>query len=1328
MKKLLLMLAIVMFVGSSICTASMNIDLSRDKQSTILERNDFQKIQLHFDFSQIKVRNVQTDKGVFSELSIPNYYHIGQVGTPQLPAAKELIEIPFGAEVFISAKNYSVKEYDLKSFGINEQIIPQQPSISKSTDPATVEFEYNEQIYQSNNFLGENIVSIEVLGILRGVRLARVVVSPVHYNPQKNKIKVYNNIDVNIDLSNSDEQETYARKAATYSPYFEPVYRKILNNRSLRDYPNHPDLTTYPIKYLIVSDPMYENALQDLIEWKSKKGFTVIEAYTDDIGSSYNDIQTYIHDQYDAGTPADPAPSFVLLVGDTPQIPAISGSSSNKDTDLYYCSVDGDQFPEMYYGRFSGTEESHIETQVEKTLYYEKYQFTDPSFLDAVTLIAGSDYSHNPTHGQPTVLYGTENYYNSAHGFTDVNLYLTDPYTGCYDTVDDGVNIINYTAHGSQTSWSDPSLTQSMVNNFENTGMYPLAIGNCCLSGDFGYGECFGETWARATDNTTGDPTGSIGYIASAPSSYWHEDVYWSVGAFPDVGNGVTPTYDETTWGVYDGPFVTDYVTQDALVFLGNMAVTEAHAQGFPQHVSSPLYYWQAYNLLGDPSLVVYQTQGDINSVSYNSLLPIGSTSFTVNAEPGSYVGISMNGVLHGAALVDGSGSVNVPIDPFFTAGTADIIVTKPQFQPYMSTVVVATPAVVEIDPASIPINTTTDVTISVYEDDGTTPIEDVNIEIDGPGIYGTTSGATNSSGQATLNIGCEYGGPNILNAIGWRTGDNYNLFSENIGVTGGLDLTNPNIWLTTDFGLQDTFGLNLPGTVHFDQDESDCTFAIQVSDPDTSIYSTDNTITYTPVALADIEAGIMKSGYNMYTENFTTIEVFGTVSGVVTDSDNGTPVTDALVRFYNQDGDPSGDPLFSATTNSSGEYYINDPYPVDYYDIYIEKWGYNPYQEFDFFLGYDENIHDISIEPVANGLVTGKLVDNFSILDEGTLTYYRSDNGEQFASVEISDDSYSVTLPYFTYEIYVSSPGHVPYSGTLSIEGDRQLDYNLGNAALFSDFETDNGGFSSNDPNGWQWGEPTAGGINAYSGTNVWATVLDGYYGTDEADWQLLSSSFNVPSSATLYFYHYYDFEGSSTHYDGGNVNITTDGGMSYDLITPQSGYDGTISGLDEQGFGGSITDWEQVQFDLSDYSGETASIMWHFGSDYSVHDYYGWYIDNVLVGDPDASYQIDVNDTGSEPQVKKLALKQNYPNPAPGATTISFALPQGTKGAELRIYNVLGQLVKKYTPEVKSAGRFSFNWDGTDMNNNKVSNGIYFYRLSTEEQNITKKMILVK
>ena len=683
---------------------SYSINLSSDKTQLFLLENTPEKISLKYEISQINGFDVETERGIFSEISIPQGHFVGAIGTPKLPAKKEIIEIPFGAEVSIRVTGFDLQEYTLEDFGINRNLIPAQPSISKGTDLNDVVFEYDQSAYNKNTFSKHEIASIEVLGILRGVRLARIVLAPVQYNPTTNKIQIYNNLEVQIDLTGSDEELTSYIKASTYSPYFDVVYQSILNNRD-QDYPEHPDLVHYPVKYLIVSDPMFENALQPFIEWKTLKGFEIITGYTNDIGSSVSNIQAWIVDQYNAGTPNSPAPSFVLFVGDVQQVPASStGSSSNKKTDLYYCSIEGDMFPEMYYGRFSATNTIQLQAQIDKTLYYEKYEFEDPSYLDKVTLIAGADGYWNPAVGQPTVLYGTQNYFNASFGFSQVNSYLNS-YSGCYDTVDEGIGLINYTAHCGETEWSSPHLSQADVNNFTNNDLYTIAIGNCCLAADFGYSECIGETWMRKSNG------GAVAYIGSSPSSYWFEDFYWAVGAFPIQGNndGYVPTYEETTWGTYDGPFESDYVSTSGMIFVGNLAVTEVDLEGYPQH-SSPLYYWQAYNVLGDPSLVPFLTQGEVNSVNFMNVLPVGIDFFEVSAEPGSYVAISFNGILHGTALVGEGGSVEVPIIPIYEVGMADVVITKPQYQPLLSQVTVA--------PLDGPYVTINEFTIDAGDDD----------------------------------------------------------------------------------------------------------------------------------------------------------------------------------------------------------------------------------------------------------------------------------------------------------------------------------------------------------------------------------------------------------------------------------------------------------------------------------------------------------------------------------------------------------------------------------------------------------------------------------
>ncbi len=654
------------------------IPLSQKNTEKLIKQNDYSKLIISYNFQEIKTFDVKTEKGVFTELYVDGSYYCGNIGEPKLPAIKNLIEIPFGTEVKIKNITYEIQEYKLKDFEINNLIIPVQTSPSKEFSVNNIETKFNNKFYQIDKFNDNELVKTEVLGIMRGVSIARLEISPVSYNPIKGIIRVYNNIEVELNFSGSDIALTKNKKISTYSPYFEVVYNKLFNHKS-NYYPEHPDLTKYPVKYLIVCDRQFEDQIQDFIEWKTLKGFEIIIAFTDEIGSSFNEIKTWIHERYNEGTPDDPAPSFILLVGDTQQIPASTGSLTGKMTDLYYACVDGDYFPDMYIGRFSGKNTEEIATQVWKTISYEKYQANDPSFLNNATLIAGVDQTWNPAIGQATIKYGTENYFNQANGFEMVNEFLTE-YNGCYNTVNSGLGFLTYTAHGTETSWIDPSLNRGDVYAFYNSEKSPLVIANCCYSGDFGYEECIGESFLR---NPNG---GAIGYIGSAGFSQWFEDFYWAVGAFPIVGinNGYVPGFEETSLGAFDASFVSDYVANDALVFVGNLAVTEANIQGYP-HQTSPLFYWQSYNLLGDPSVVTNFTESKINSVDHLSIFPMNTDTFRVSAFSGSYVGISKEGNLLGSAFIDENGFAEIQVSPVLTEGNVDVVVTKPQHKPYFA-------------------------------------------------------------------------------------------------------------------------------------------------------------------------------------------------------------------------------------------------------------------------------------------------------------------------------------------------------------------------------------------------------------------------------------------------------------------------------------------------------------------------------------------------------------------------------------------------------------------------------------------------------------------
>ena len=683
MKKLSLLLVLAL---SAVFALAQNgrIDL-RSTSSAEITHSDFTSLRATFSYGSIESIEVPTERGTFSEIAIEGTYASGEIGTPELPASHQLLAVPFGATPHVNVINYTTTDYRLSDYGIGT-ILPHQPSVRKDQNPEDVEFVYNTAAYQTRSLATAPQASIEVQGTMRGIRIGSLVINPVSYNPTSNTLRVFNDIEVEVSFDGADIAETERMLLNTYSPYFDIVYKQMFNYRQILDvYTDHPDLMAYPVHMVVITPENYISTLQPWLNWKIQKGFDVNVVTTAQAGGNYSAIKTYVQNLYSTGVSQGNTPTFLILVGDVAQVPNTTGTATNKVTDLYYGSVDGDYFPDMFYSRMSAENTTQLAAIINKILQYEQYTMPDPSYLNNVTLIAGWDANWTSRVGAPTINYATTYYYNTAHGFTTVNSHVNQSqYPGCYNSLSTGVGFVNYTAHGDNNMWANPQFTNSNVNQLTNTNKYFLAMGNCCLSGNFGYNStCFGEAMIRAENKA------AYSYIGSCPNTYWYEDYYFGVGATNTFYS--TPNINNTATGVYDGIWMDDtYNTVSSIVFLGNIAVCYASSGGY-QTSSNPTYYWQAYHVLGDGSIMPYRVNPTPNTVSHASTFPSGATTFQVNAQEGSYVAISQNNVLKGVALVPASGVVNVPVASGITSGLVRIVVTKPQRQPYIQDINVAT-------------------------------------------------------------------------------------------------------------------------------------------------------------------------------------------------------------------------------------------------------------------------------------------------------------------------------------------------------------------------------------------------------------------------------------------------------------------------------------------------------------------------------------------------------------------------------------------------------------------------------------------------------------
>lgn len=635
----------------------------------------------------------------FSKLYLEGYVLTTEIGKPSLPIRMEIIEIPFGAVPKVVYNKVEYVDVPLSSLGSSSPLIPSQVLQSKGFK-GKVPFSFDAEAYNRDYFVidingqelkgDEQLVSVLDDGVMRDSRLGRVLISPVRYNAVTSTLRIYTVLDFDVVFEGADFQTTVAMKQR-YSSQALPTAKQVINPFSLpqakaRSYQS-------PIPYVIVADPMFKDALQDFIKWKTRLGFRVTEAYVGEGGLEKSDvaIRDYLKGLYDNATEENPAPVFVLLVGDVDQVPAhryenpLSSSFNGHVSDLYYAEYTGDKMPEVAYGRMSATSEEELLPQLEKTMYMEGLRLEDASFLGNAVAIAGFDLDHGDTHLNPTINYMDNVYLSQYHKNTYKYLYpeSQNREKDIIANINSGVGAVFYTAHGLSDGWVNPDINIEQVPNMENKGMYPLMVGNCCLSAKFDSKVCFGESLLRAKD------AGAVTYIGATNNTYFPQDVAWAIG-YPKQGflPDAEHTYETTGMGMIDAWYHThgeDFslwvTTAYALVQAGNMEVQRSNTNAYVD------YYWQVYHVLGDPSYMPYTRMISAMDVSYREVLPEGSTSYKVTAVPYARVVLSHDKEVIGVATANAQGDAEVNLEGIDFSGTLDLTVVAQDYATFMASV-----------------------------------------------------------------------------------------------------------------------------------------------------------------------------------------------------------------------------------------------------------------------------------------------------------------------------------------------------------------------------------------------------------------------------------------------------------------------------------------------------------------------------------------------------------------------------------------------------------------------------------------------------------------
>ncbi|MBQ6742331.1 MAG: T9SS type A sorting domain-containing protein [Bacteroidales bacterium] len=483
------------------------------------------------------------------------HYNTGRVGAPDLPTASVLMRLPVGST--LTMNDFTIGEY-LWREAIPDDF-PLAPVVAGwAKDHSWPGYEPDEKTYSADAFYrGGEPIEIKNLGVMGNEQLFRLTLHPVAYNPVSRSLLVDTVISATLGLKRSATTATASR-------------------------------------LLIVSRPEFEAGLQPFVQWKQQEGYIVEELYVNT--HRRDSIKAQIRPYFERTNPLEPAPDYLLIVGDAAQIQSFEGETmldgEGHTTDLYYSEFTGDYLPEAMLGRWPVNDTDELSTVVEKTLRYEQFRNMDTLQLKRMLLVAGNEqYAQAPltTNGQVNYV---SHEVKLAHPEIDTLCYhnpqSANQLSEIQSDIGQGAGLLNYTAHCTVGGWTSPALSIGRVA--EASGTQPMVyVNNCCKSNIFS-GTGFGEQLLRL-------PTGgAVGVIGATNSTLWNEDYYWAVG--PKHPISLTAAYDSMARGAFDAlvgrqPSIS---TMGELLTAGNLAVTE-------QGSSYAKFYWEVYCLLGDPTL-----------------------------------------------------------------------------------------------------------------------------------------------------------------------------------------------------------------------------------------------------------------------------------------------------------------------------------------------------------------------------------------------------------------------------------------------------------------------------------------------------------------------------------------------------------------------------------------------------------------------------------------------------------------------------------------------------------------------------------------------------
>jgi hypothetical protein len=1306
--------------------------------STQIVQSEAGKIIIQYRLNYYEKSNITiAGKEYLALQKLPKESITEEKGYPRLPKINRSIIIP--DEGAMGIKVLATKFIDIEGVFI----APSKGHLLRTEDWNSVPYTFGD-IYNRDEYYPKDLCILGEPYILRDFRGLVVEINAFQYNPVWKTLRIYTEVTLEVEKVAPGGENILIRnrELTKIDPQFQKIYRRHFLNYNQLDYPVLLETGTM----LVICYDSFLDEMEPFVEWKNQKGLPTEIVPVSQVGTTPNIIKNYIfnyYNQHDLG--------YVLIVGDHAQVPSYTGDSDP----VFACLVGGDNYADIFVGRFSAENGAQVVTQVQRTITYEKYPDPNGQWYSKGLGDADEDGPCNPEQ------YDYQHISRIAQDLLNWNYTQVDSVYTVYggttaqivNYMNEGRSIFNYAGHGWINMVGPVNFTSANANALVNDNKLFHMVAVACQPGNFFNNTCLAEDLLRSVNEATGAPAGAIAVYLSAISQSWF------------------PPYDMQDEGV-DLLVADSMLTFGGMCFNGGMLMIDLFgAQGINEFL--------AWTIFGDPSVMLRSATPYNLTVVHNPQIPLGIANFevTVSSPTGPLQGAmvcGMNDEIYAHGITNTNGQVTLNFDPLPTlADSFTLTVSGGNAIPYITgidIVPIAGPYIIYAGSSiqddlmgnnngQLDYGETTDLALTLH-----------NIGLSASGNLSVVL-STNDSLVTVLQNSANFApiAPDSFATLNRAfqlqissTVNDGHPVSLTIDITDGIGhwvnsfsiSANAPLLVVEDFSVDDSLFGNHNGNldpgetailnIDFTNDGGCYTSGLQAT-----LTTTDPFVTINTGAIA---LGTVLTGGNAQGAYSVTVSTACPQEHTVNFSTN---FTDAI--GYSDSDDFSlivGDVMFLPTGPDAYGYSAYNPFDLPEMPVYqwveISADSGGPGTRINFtaddqilpfalpfefqYYGVDYDSFSLSSNGyLCMGVVTTDDYSNSAIPNSdgppamiavywedlspqrtnsgGVWSYYDSTN--HYFIIEYNHiEQFAPTTNFETFEVILYDPAHY-----LTVTGDGRIKANYKQMSNASQVEGTVGIENQAETVGLQYlfdGDLDAHAMPVSGGMCVLFTTLTNLP-TLDVTITPVNPPIVIPST------------GGSFNY---SVLITNPGTIvtNFDVWVMATLPNGTNFGPIFTRLNMSLLPGGQLTRNMmQNVPGNAPAGLYTYtmlGGDYSA----GLIYDQSSF---DFTKQGTVENSGSSTWIlsgwdeeladadfalpAEFALFPNHPNPFNPETNISYSLPELSQ-VQIEIFNIRGQLVMTLTDGLEPAGYKNITWLGKDDNGNPLSSGIYFYRLTAE------------